>query len=102
LARGVSNFAAAASSCAPGGSDVAGSHGEGEGGASASASAPLSEPEVAEWAEACVSMLLAQGRPIAETLAGLSGGALGPEDASRVRRLAERLAGEASADGGGN
>jgi hypothetical protein len=57
---------------------------------------PLSDSEVDELAEACVSMLEAQGRAVEVTLSEMSvaaGGFLLPEDTLRVRAKAEAVLG---------
>lgn len=49
---------------------------------------PLTEREIAEWAEVCVSLWESQGQAIDRTLAGLSveaGGFLLPPDAAKIR-----------------
>ncbi|MET0623461.1 MAG: hypothetical protein ABW250_10820 [Pyrinomonadaceae bacterium] len=56
----------------------------------------LAEDEVAELAQACVSMLEAQGRAVEVTLSEMSaeaGGFLLPEDAARLRRKVQSLLG---------
>jgi hypothetical protein len=58
---------------------------------------PLSSQEIHELAEMCVAMLDTQGQSIDATLAEISteaGGCLLPEDAPKVRDLAERMAQE--------
>lgn len=55
---------------------------------------PLSQDEVAEMAEACVAMLETRGQSIDLTLSDMSaeaGGFLLPEDAPRVREMADSL-----------
>lgn len=55
---------------------------------------PLSTHEVEELAQACVAMLEVQGRPVESIISEMSaeaGGALQPEDASRVREKAAAL-----------
>ena len=52
------------------------------------ASRPLSEAEVAEWAEVCIALLKHQGQAVERTLSGMSaeaGGFILPEDAARIR-----------------
>jgi hypothetical protein len=59
--------------------------------------APLSIDEIRELAEACVAMLEVHGRAIERTLSELSaeaGGVLTSTDVTRVRELAEELAGK--------
>jgi len=55
---------------------------------------PLAQNEVAELAEACVAMLETRGQAIDRTLSEMSaesGGFLLPEDAPRVREMANSL-----------
>lgn len=57
---------------------------------------PLSESEVAEFAEVCVALFEAKGQPVEATLVGMgvaAGGMLLPEDASRVLSKVETLLG---------
>ena len=52
---------------------------------------PLTEREIAEWAEVCVSLWESQGQAIDRTLAGMSvdaGGFLLPQDAAKIRSAA--------------
>ena len=63
---------------------------------------PLTPGEVAEWAETCVTMWEGHGRRLEASLGercGGAGGALLPEDASEVRRLAESMRGAGGAPG---
>jgi hypothetical protein len=55
---------------------------------------PLSQSEVAEFAEACVALFEAKGQPVEVTLGGMcvaAGGMLLPEDVPRVLKKAETL-----------
>lgn len=57
---------------------------------------PLSEPEINEFAEACVALFEAKGQPVEVTLGGMcvaAGGMLLPEDAPRVLKKVETLLG---------
>ena len=57
---------------------------------------PLSESEVAEFAEVCVALFEAKGQPVEVTLGGMcvaAGGMLLPEDAPRVLSKVETLLG---------
>lgn len=69
--------------------------GRGAGDDAAVTARPLTPAEVRETAEICVAFLEAQGKSIEVTLSELSsggGGWLLPEDATRVRELAEAMA----------
>jgi hypothetical protein len=76
--------------------------GRGAGDHAAAAARPLTAEEVRETAEVCVALLEAQGKSIEVTLSEISsegGGWLLPEDAPRVRELAEALASGGGAPG---
>jgi hypothetical protein len=63
----------------------------------------LSEGEIMELAEMCIAMLETHGQTIDTTLSEISsevGGCLLPEDAPRVRELADRMLQESSSRGG--
>jgi hypothetical protein len=63
----------------------------------------LSEEEIKELAGICIAMLETHGQAINDTLAELSsevGGCLLPEDAPRVRALAENMLGKSNQPGG--
>jgi hypothetical protein len=63
---------------------------------------PLTEGEIKELAEMCIAMLETHGQAVDTTLAEISseaGGCLLPEDAPRVRYLAEEMLQESSSSG---